>query len=74
LALLIIPLATLALLCTVYLHAIHSHILRWLRGIEQAARQEEQSSFTARALVAEEMPSDIKSVARAFNAMVDAQE
>ncbi|QCI67778.1 sensor histidine kinase [Phreatobacter stygius] len=74
LALLIIPLATLALLCAVYLHAIHSHILRWLRGIEQAARQEEQSSFTARALVAEEMPSDIKSVARAFNGMVDAQE
>lgn len=74
LALLIIPLATLALLCAVYLRAIHSHILRWLRGIEQAARQEQQSSFTARALVAEEMPSDIKSVARAFNGMVDAQE
>ena len=76
LALLIIPLATLALLCAVYLHAIHNHILRWLRGIETAARREERSAtaFTARALVADEMPTDIKSVAIAFNDMVDAQE
>ena len=74
LALLVIPLATLALLCAVYLHAIHNHILRWLRGIETAARREERSSSPARVLVAEEMPTDIKSVATAFNDMVDAQE
>ncbi|MGO4171248.1 sensor histidine kinase [Bosea sp. TAF32] len=71
--LLLAPLTTLALLCVVYLRAIDKHCARWLRGIEAAARAR-ASSGRARVALAEDMPSDIRSVAEAFNAMVDEQE
>jgi hypothetical protein len=67
------PLLTLALLCLVWLRAIDKHCLRWLRGIETAARAR-TSANRARASVAEGMPSDIRSVAEAFNGMVEEQE
>ncbi|MGX5735454.1 sensor histidine kinase [Bosea thiooxidans] len=71
--LLLAPLVMLGLLCLVYLRAIDKHCIRWLRGIEKAARAR-SSSQSARAAVAEDMPSDIRSVAEAFNAMVEEQE
>ena len=71
--LLLAPLITLVLLCLVYLRAIDKHCVRWLRGIEAAARAR-ASSGRARAVVADDMPRDIRSVAEAFNAMVDEQE
>lgn len=73
LALLLTPLLTMALLCFVYLRAIDRHCVRWLRGIEAAARARATLS-SARAAVADDMPSDIRSVAEAFNTMVDDQE
>lgn len=71
--LLLAPLLTLALLCFVYLRAIDKHCVRWLRGIEAAARARTYSA-SARAAVSADMPNDIRSVAEAFNAMVDEQE
>ncbi|OJV10183.1 MAG: hypothetical protein BGO20_05230 [Bosea sp. 67-29] len=71
--LLLAPLATLTLLCLVYLRAIDRHCARWLRSIEAAARSR-ASSKRARAALADDMPSDMRSVAEAFNAMVDEQE
>lgn len=71
--LLMAPLLTLALLCFVYLRAIDKHCVRWLRGIETAARAR-RSSEPARALISPDMPRDIRSVAEAFNAMVEEQE
>lgn len=71
--LLLAPLATLALLGLVYLRALDRHCIRWLRGIEAAARTR-SSQPGARAAVAADMPSDIRSVAEAFNTMVDEQE
>ncbi len=73
LTLLLTPLLTLALLCVVYLRAIDQHCVRWLRGIEAAARARATLS-NARAAVADDMPTDIRSVAQAFNTMVDDQE
>ncbi len=73
LTLLIAPLLTLGLLCLVYLKAIDQHCVRWLRGIEAAARARSTLN-SARAVVADDMPSDIRSVAEAFNGMVDEQE
>lgn len=73
LVLLLAPLLTLALLCIVYLRAIDRHCVRWLRGIEGAARAR-STRPTARAIIADEMPSEIRSVADAFNIMVDEQE
>lgn len=74
--LLLAPLLMLSLLCLVYLRAIDKHCIRWLRGIEKAARARSSSyaSGLARAAVADDMPSDIRSVAEAFNAMVEEQE
>jgi two-component sensor histidine kinase len=72
-ALLLAPLLTLALLGLVYMKAIDQHCVRWLRGIEAAARAR-SSAASARAPVSEEMPQDIRSVAEAFNTMVDEQE
>lgn len=72
-ALLLAPLLTLALLGIVYLKAIDQHCVRWLRGIEAAARAR-ASSAGARAPLSDEMPGDIRSVAEAFNTMVDEQE
>ncbi|MGX1744128.1 histidine kinase dimerization/phosphoacceptor domain -containing protein [Bosea sp. NPDC055353] len=71
--LLLAPLLTLALLCLVCLRAIDRHCLRWLRGIEAAARSR-TSNNRVRASVGEGMPSDIRSVAEAFNDMVEEQE
>lgn len=71
--LLLAPLLTLALLCLVCLRAIDRHCLRWLRGIETAARSR-TSNNRVRASVGEGMPSDIRSVAEAFNDMVEEQE
>lgn len=71
--LLLAPLLTLALLCLVCMRAIEKHCLRWLRGIEVAARSR-TSNNRVRAAVAEDMPSDIRSVAEAFNGMVEEQE
>lgn len=71
--LLLAPLLTLALLCLVCMRAIEKHCLRWLRGIEMAARSR-TSSNRVRASVADDMPSDIRSVAEAFNGMVEEQE
>ncbi len=71
--LLLAPLLTLALLCLVCMRAIDKHCLRWLRGIEAAARSR-TSNNRVRASVGEGMPSDIRSVAEAFNGMVEEQE
>jgi len=73
LILLIAPILTLVLLCIVYLRAIDRHCVRWLRGIETAARAR-STHPDARAVVAEDMPADMRSVAEAFNTMVDEQE
>ena len=73
LALLIAPILTLILLCLVYLKAIDRHCVHWLRGIEAAARAR-SSEPNVRAAIADDMPSDIRSVAEAFNTMVDEQE
>lgn len=71
--LLLAPLLTLGLLCLVCMRAIDKHCLRWLRGIEAAARSR-TSANRVRASVADGMPSDIRSVAEAFNSMVEEQE
>jgi len=73
-ALLITPILTLILLGLVYLRAIDQHCIRWLRGIEAAARARATHQPQARAPIADEMPSDMRSVAEAFNTMVDEQE
>lgn len=73
LVLLLAPLATLALLCIVYLRAIDNHCVRWLRSIEHTARAR-LAEPTARVALAEDMPVDIRSVAEAFNTMVEEQE
>lgn len=71
--LLLAPLLTLTLLGLVYMKAIDQHCVRWLRGIEATARAR-SSSASARVPLSDEMPRDIRSVAEAFNAMVDEQE
>jgi two-component sensor histidine kinase len=71
--LLLAPLLTLALLGLVYMKAIDQHCVRWLRGIEATARAR-ASSASARVPLSDEMPRDIRSVAEAFNTMVDEQE
>ncbi|PZN96390.1 MAG: hypothetical protein DCF30_17720 [Hyphomicrobiales bacterium] len=73
LVLLFAPLLTLLLLCIVYLRAIDKHCIHWLRGIEGAARAR-STEPNARAAIAADMPADIRSVAEAFNTMVDEQE
>lgn len=72
-AMLLAPLLTMLLLGLVYMKAIDQHCVRWLRGIEAAARAR-AGAENARAPLSEEMPRDIRSVAEAFNAMVDEQE
>ncbi len=71
--LLLAPLMTLTLLGAVYMRAIDRQCARWLRSIEAAARSL-TSSERARVVIAEDMPSDIRSVVEAFNAMVNEQE
>jgi two-component system, sensor histidine kinase PdtaS len=53
--------------------AIDQHCVRWLRSIEETARAR-SGSAGARIPLSDEMPRDIRSVAEAFNAMVDEQE
>lgn len=72
-AMLLAPLLTMLLLGLVYMKAIDQHCVRWLRGIEAAARAR-TGAADARAPLSDEMPRDIRSVAEAFNAMVDEQE
>ena len=72
-ALLLAPLLTLTLLGLVYMKAIDQHCVRWLRSIEKTARAR-SSSASVHVPLTEEMPRDIRSVAEAFNAMVDEQE
>lgn len=71
--LLLAPLLTLTLLGLVYMKAIDQHCVRWLRDIEATARAR-SSSASARVQISNEMPRDIRSVAEAFNTMVDEQE
>jgi two-component sensor histidine kinase len=71
--LLLAPLLTMVLLGLVYMKAIDQHCVRWLRGIEATARAR-SSSAGAHVSLSDEMPRDIRSVAEAFNAMVDEQE
>jgi signal transduction histidine kinase len=73
LVLLVAPILTLALLCMVYLRAIDNHCVRWLRDIEAAARARPRIA-SARAKIAADMPSELRSVAEAFNTMVEEQE
>lgn len=72
-ALLLAPLLTLALLGLVYMKAIDQHCVRWLRSIEKTARAR-SSTAGVHVPLATDMPRDIRSVAEAFNAMVDEQE
>lgn len=72
-AMLLAPLLTMLLLGLVYMKAIDQHCVRWLRGIEAAARAR-AGAANARAPLSDEMPRDIRSVAEAFNTMVDEQE
>jgi two-component system, sensor histidine kinase PdtaS len=72
-ALLLVPLLTMGLLGLVYMKAIDQHCVRWLRSIEETARAR-SGSAGARIPLSDEMPRDIRSVAEAFNAMVDEQE
>ena len=55
------------------MRAIDRQCARWLRDIEAAARSRTSSGW-ARVAVADDMPSDIRGVAEAFNAMVNEQE
>ena len=71
--LLMAPLLTLALLCLVYVRAIDRHCVRWLRGIEATARARASQS-PERAVILPDMPTEIRSVSDAFNAMIDEQE
>lgn len=71
--LLLAPLLTLTLLGLVYMKAIDQHCVRWLRGIEKTARAR-SGSASAHVPLSDEMPRDIRSVAEAFNTMVDEQE
>lgn len=71
--LLLAPLVTLTLLGLVYMKAIDQHCVRWLRDIEKTARARSVSAG-ARVPLSDEMPRDIRSVAEAFNTMVDEQE
>ena len=71
--LLLAPLLTLALLCLVYVRAIDRHCVRWLRGIEATARARASLS-PERAAILPDMPDEVRSVAEAFNAMIDEQE
>lgn len=69
LVLCITPLLTLILLCITYARAIQFDVVLWLKGIETAARAR-QTTRDALAPVGDSMPTDIRHVAEAFNAMV----
>ena len=72
LVLFITPLLTLALLFIAYARAIQNNVVRWIAGIEKAARH--SAGVGERRLKAPAdpaMPEDIRNVAEAFNSMVE---
>lgn len=65
------PLATLSLLFLTYARVIQSNIIRWITGIEAAARRRRTDPHAdVLAPVDGAMPADIRSVAEALNEMV----
>jgi two-component system, sensor histidine kinase PdtaS len=66
------PLLTLTILFGTYARVIQSNIVGWISGIEQAAISRQQDpEGTVLAPVDPTMPQDIRSVAEAFNGMVE---
>jgi two-component system, sensor histidine kinase PdtaS len=66
------PLLTLAILFMTYARVIQSNIVGWISGIEQAALSRQQDpEGTVLAPLDPTMPQDIRSVAEAFNGMVE---
>jgi two-component system, sensor histidine kinase PdtaS len=66
------PLIILTVLFMTYAKAIQSNVLGWIGGIERAARSRQQDmEGTLLAPLDEDMPQDIRSVAEAFNGMVE---
>ncbi len=67
------PLLTLAVLFVTYAQVIQSNVVGWIAGIERAARSRQlDPEGTVLAPLDPAMPHDIRSVAEAFNAMVEA--
>jgi two-component system, sensor histidine kinase PdtaS len=67
------PLLTLAVLFVTYARVIQSNVVSWISGIEQAAlSRQKDPQGTVLAPLDPEMPDDIRSVAEAFNGMVEA--
>jgi two-component system, sensor histidine kinase PdtaS len=67
------PLLTLAVLFVTYARVIQSNVISWISGIEQAAlSRQKDPQGTVLAPLDPEMPDDIRSVAEAFNGMVEA--
>jgi two-component system, sensor histidine kinase PdtaS len=67
------PLLILAVLFVAYARVIQSNVVGWISGIEQAARTRQQDPEGAvLAPLDPAMPNDIRSVAEAFNGMVEA--
>lgn len=66
------PLALLALLSFAYAGSIQRDVVRWIRGIEAAARKRSgDPNSSASAPVNARMPAELRSVAHAFNAMAE---
>ena len=65
-------LAMLGLLAAVYAIAIRREVVQWIRGLDAAARARGRDPDSrAKAPVAASMPSELRSVADSFNAMLD---
>ena len=65
-------LAMLGLLAVVYVAAIRRDVVRWIQGIEAAARARDSDPESgARAPVTARMPRELRSVAESFNALAD---
>ncbi len=66
------PLALLALLSFAYASSIQRDVVRWIKGIEAAARKRSgDPNSSASAPVNARMPAELRSVAHAFNAMAE---
>ena len=66
------PLALLALLSFAYAISIQRDVVRWIKGIEAAARKRSgDPNSSASAPVNAGMPDELRSVAHAFNAMAE---
>jgi two-component system, sensor histidine kinase PdtaS len=71
-ALCLAPLALLALLTFAYASSIQRDVVRWIKGIEAAARARSRDPDSpATAPVNARMPSELRSVAQTFNAMAE---